>query len=91
MECGWGRQMARRENPSGGEEGARSNLHKQSGCEHCREEKMLKNDVRSRNVYENKGNSDKFPDAMSGNCACLSTIVATFVLVYQKRATYVPD
>ena len=45
------------------------------------EKKMLKRAVRSRNVYENKGNKDKVPDAKSD-------IYVDMTRLLQKKAPY---
>jgi hypothetical protein len=45
------------------------------------EKKMLKKDVRSRNVYENKGNNDKMTDEKSD-------IYVDMTRLLQKKAAY---
>jgi hypothetical protein len=48
-------------------------LSAMSGRGYCKK-KMLENDVRSRNVYENKGNTDKMPGKKSDIYVLVSDI-----------------
>jgi hypothetical protein len=50
------------------------------------QKKMLENDVRSRNVYENKGNTDKIPGKKSDIFVLVSDIFGKPTRILQKFA-----